>query len=132
MNQELFLSAIYDLPLPDGCIKQGTYGEDRCGGPVHWIITNTALSEQQFDTWSIPYHSERYLYVFSFYSETGFEHPRLWDFYQHIDALHKYKGNDVPEYIVLTNTKITTRELSGDPDDNGGTVEFADLQCTSD
>jgi hypothetical protein len=120
-DQKMYFSAFYAEELPSTYIREGIYGKDNCGGPITWIITSD--KQANADVFSIPYNGQKYAYIFTLYYENN-QDTLLWKYLKDKPIV---KTNDVPQYVLFTDSIITNDMFDMDFDDIGGSVDVADL-----
>src|SRR3989344_7455222 len=99
----IYLISIYDEQIPDNILKSGTYGENRCGGGCEWYISEYLPTTNI--VFCVPYKGEKYCYVISFYHNNLEKSILFSKINSHSGSI--YKGNNVPEYVLLTDSLLT-------------------------
>lgn len=143
--RQLFLSAVYMISPDDlaeyGVVRYGEYGQDRCGGPCSWVITEKNVPDTVDRMYCVPYGRERHFYLYSFYSCEAPKDEKLLDLYK---KHREEKGVSSPdcdcisEFVILSTSRLAIFNheknfLIGsdgemvDWDEIGGTIEYADL-----
>lgn len=151
-----FISGFFDSKLPAEFLARGRYNVHNHGGACQWVITQGPLpATTPADNFSIPYHGEKFMYIFSFYQGIGDidddekkEKRRLEPMWQFMTALCKKSSQateaveaNAHEYVLLTNERLekynekeecldavlSTGPDCIDQDEFGGMICFADL-----
>ena len=128
-SADLFISGFYDPDVSKleewGVSLIGNYFRDNCGGPCQWAVSSKHPNSDAI--FSLPYHGERYVFVFDYYDDYTPEEIEQAPLTRRIPE-GAIKCNE-RTYVLLTDTKLSDYDHDTETalDVHGEIVENDDL-----